>query len=112
MCIYLVDLVKCYEIFVPLRQTLLQQLCKGIRRHQSPDASTLLSILHKSMQATVQQVDTFETVKNNVYNMLGELAQDFTDTQLNVLFRKFEACFPCKWSTLLSGAVVAQMLFW
>ena len=38
------------------------------------------------------QVDTFETVKNNVYNMLGELAQDFNAEQLDVLFKKFEAC--------------------
>lgn len=38
------------------------------------------------------QVDTFETVKNNVFDMLGDLAQDFNNEQLDVLFSKFEDC--------------------
>lgn len=38
------------------------------------------------------QVDTFETVKNNVFDMLGDLAQDFNNEQLNVLFSKFKDC--------------------
>lgn len=39
-----------------------------------------------------RQVDTFEAVKNNVYAMLGELAQDFDGNQMDLLFNKFEAC--------------------
>ena len=31
-------------------------------------------------------------VKNNVYAMLGELAIDFSERQLDMLFRKFEQC--------------------
>ena len=38
------------------------------------------------------QVDTFEAVKNNVYAMLGDLAQDFNGNQMDLLFNKFEAC--------------------
>lgn len=38
------------------------------------------------------QVDTFEAVKNNVYTMLGDLAQDFNGNQMDLLFNKFEAC--------------------
>lgn len=37
-------------------------------------------------------MDTFETVKNNVYDMLGALAQDFNAQQLDALFSKFEGC--------------------
>lgn len=37
-------------------------------------------------------MDTFETVKNNVFDMLGDLAQDFNNEQLDVLFSKFEDC--------------------
>ena len=36
------------------------------------------------------QVDTFEAVKNNIFDMLGDLAQDFNDEQLDLLFSKFE----------------------
>ena len=36
------------------------------------------------------QVDTFEAVKNNVYNMLGDLAQNFDGKQMDLLFTKFE----------------------
>ena len=36
------------------------------------------------------QVDTFEAVKHNVYNMLGDLAQDFDSHQMDLLFTKFE----------------------
>lgn len=35
-------------------------------------------------------MDQFETVKDNVYAMLGDLAQDFTTEQLDMLFKKFE----------------------
>ena len=31
-------------------------------------------------------------MKNNVYDMLGDLAQDFNNEQLDTLFSKFEAC--------------------
>ena len=31
-------------------------------------------------------------MKNNVYDMLGDLAQDFNNQQLDALFSKFEAC--------------------
>lgn len=37
-------------------------------------------------------MDTFEVVKNNVYAMLGDLAMDFTDAQLDSLFHKFQGC--------------------
>ncbi len=40
----------------------------------------------------VMQVDTFETVKDNVYDLLGDLAQDFNNEQLDILFSKFEDC--------------------
>ena len=43
------------------------------------------------MTCTVQ-VDTFEVVKNNIFDMLGDLAQDFNNEQLDSLFSKFEAC--------------------
>ncbi|KAK9798582.1 hypothetical protein WJX73_003480 [Symbiochloris irregularis] len=39
-----------------------------------------------------EKVDTFEAVKNNVYAMLGDLAQDFNGNQMDLLFNKFEAC--------------------
>lgn len=35
-------------------------------------------------------MDQFETVKDNVYGMLGDLAQDFTTEQLDMVFNKFE----------------------
>ena len=35
-------------------------------------------------------MDTFEAVKNNVYAMLGDLAQDFNGHQMDLLFTKFE----------------------
>ena len=35
-------------------------------------------------------MDTFEAVKNNIFDMLGDLAQDFNDEQLDLLFSKFE----------------------
>ena len=43
-------------------------------------------------QGIVLQVDTFETVKDNVYDLLGDLAQDFNNEQLDILFSKFEDC--------------------
>lgn len=36
------------------------------------------------------QVDTFEVVKNNIFDMLGDLAQEFNSDQLDSLFSKFE----------------------
>ena len=36
------------------------------------------------------QVDTFEVVKNNIFDMLGDLAQEFNSEQLDSLFSKFE----------------------
>jgi len=36
------------------------------------------------------QVDTFEAVKNNIFDMLGDLAQDFNNEQLDLLFSKFK----------------------
>lgn len=38
------------------------------------------------------QEDTFEAVKDNVYNLLGTLAMALGSVQLDVLFSKFESC--------------------
>ncbi|KAK9820599.1 hypothetical protein WJX72_012157 [[Myrmecia] bisecta] len=39
-----------------------------------------------------EKVDTFETVKNNVYAILGDLAQDFDRPQQQLLFQKLGQC--------------------
>lgn len=54
-------------------------------------ASTLEQQNH-CKQLSIPQVDTFEAVKNNVYDMLGDLAQDLNNQQLDALFNKFEGC--------------------
>ena len=46
----------------------------------------------QAQKQNVLQVDTFETVKDNVYDLLGDLAQDFNNEQLDILFSKFEDC--------------------
>uniref|UniRef100_A0A061RL24 Ubiquitin carboxyl-terminal hydrolase 9/24 n=2 Tax=Tetraselmis sp. GSL018 TaxID=582737 RepID=A0A061RL24_9CHLO len=52
----------------------------------------LMTVEHLDILWSVtEKADTFETVKNNIYGLLVELAFDFSAGQLDLLFRKFEA---------------------
>ena len=53
--------------------------------------SSFSTVVLTVTDAAVLQAETFETVKSNIYNLLVELAFDFSAEQLDLLFDKFES---------------------
>jgi len=90
-----------------LRWTEEKEIVKSMLRgslHQKQYVDQVQKILHYLLQegcmtvqhldllwSVTEKADTFETVKNNVYSLLVELAFDFSAAQLDLLFSKFES---------------------